>query len=87
MAARRGRRDAQGTRVEDRRRTRLGEQLGLPFEDNLQRWLLDHPDIIKFLNHYYVLMHFPVATSNPSPKYSLGRPMRSPARLSPRVSQ
>jgi hypothetical protein len=35
--------------------------LGLPFEDNLQRWLLDHPDIIKFLNHYYVVMHFPVA--------------------------
>ena len=35
--------------------------LGLPFEDNLQRWLLDHPSIIKFLNHYYVLMHFPVA--------------------------
>ena len=35
--------------------------LGLPFEDDLQRWLLDHPDIIKFLNHYYVVMHFPVA--------------------------
>lgn len=35
--------------------------LGLPFEDDLQRWLLDHPAIIKFLNHYYVAMHFPVA--------------------------
>lgn len=35
--------------------------LGLPFEDDLQRWLLDHPDMIRFLNHYYVLMHFPIA--------------------------
>jgi hypothetical protein len=35
--------------------------LGLPFEDDLQRWLLDHPEIIKLLNHYYVLFHFPVA--------------------------
>lgn len=35
--------------------------LGLPFEDNLQRWLLEHPDIIRALNHYYVLFHFPAA--------------------------
>lgn len=35
--------------------------LGLPFEDNLQRWLLDHPTLIKLLNHYYVLFHFPTA--------------------------
>ncbi len=35
--------------------------LGLPFEDNLQRFLLDHPTLIKFLNHYYVWLHFPAA--------------------------
>jgi hypothetical protein len=35
--------------------------LGLPFEDNLQGWLLDHPTLIKLLNHYYVLFHFPTA--------------------------
>ncbi len=35
--------------------------LGLPFEDNLQRWLLDHPSIIKALNHYYIWFHFPAA--------------------------
>lgn len=35
--------------------------LGLPFEDNLQRWLLEHPTLIKILNNYYVLFHFPTA--------------------------
>lgn len=35
--------------------------LGLPFEDDLQRWLLDHPSLIKLLNHYYILFHFPAA--------------------------
>jgi hypothetical protein len=35
--------------------------LGLPFEDNLQRWLLDHPDLIRLLNHYYIWFHFPMA--------------------------
>lgn len=35
--------------------------LGLPFEDNLQRWLIEHPPIIKSLNLYYVYMHFPAA--------------------------
>jgi hypothetical protein len=33
--------------------------LGLPFEDNLQGWLIDHPTIIRFLNHYYLWFHFP----------------------------
>ncbi len=40
---------------------RLEEWLGLPFEDNLQRFLLDHPTIIKLLNHYYIWFHFPAA--------------------------
>lgn len=40
---------------------RLEEWLGLPFEDDLQRWLLDHPSIIKALNHYYIWFHFPAA--------------------------
>ena len=35
--------------------------LGLPFEDNLQRWLLEHPTLIKMLNHYYIWFHFPAA--------------------------
>jgi hypothetical protein len=35
--------------------------LGLPFEDDLQQFLLDHPTIIKFLNHYYIWFHFPAA--------------------------
>ena len=35
--------------------------LGLPFEDNLQQFLLDHPTIIKLLNQYYVVFHFPAA--------------------------
>lgn len=33
--------------------------LGLPFEDDLQHWLIDHPTIIKTLNHYYLWFHFP----------------------------
>ncbi len=33
--------------------------LGLPFEDNLQGWLIDHPSLIKFLNYYYLWFHFP----------------------------
>ena len=40
---------------------RLEEWLGLPFEDNLQAFLLDHPNFIKFLNHYYIWFHFPAA--------------------------
>jgi hypothetical protein len=40
---------------------RLESWLGLPFEDNLQSWLLDHPTLIKLLNHYYILFHFPAA--------------------------
>ena len=35
--------------------------LGLPFEDNLQSFLLDHPTLIKLLNHYYIWFHFPAA--------------------------
>jgi hypothetical protein len=35
--------------------------IGLPFEDNLQRALLNHPDLVRFLNHYYLWFHFPVA--------------------------
>lgn len=40
---------------------RLENWLGLPFEDNLQRWLLEHPTLIKLLNHYYIWFHFPAA--------------------------
>ncbi len=39
----------------------LERWLGLPFENDLQSFLLDHPVLIKLLNHYYVWMHFPVA--------------------------
>ncbi len=35
--------------------------VGLPFEDNLQAFLLDHPTLIKSLNHYYIWFHFPAA--------------------------
>lgn len=35
--------------------------LGMPFEDNLQAFLLDHPTIIQGLNYYYVIFHFPAA--------------------------
>lgn len=40
---------------------RFESWLGLPFEDNIQRWLLDNPAIIKLLNHYYIWFHFPAA--------------------------
>lgn len=40
---------------------RFESWLGLPFEDNLQRFLLDHPSLIKVLNHYYIWFHFPAA--------------------------
>jgi hypothetical protein len=40
---------------------RFESWLGLPFEDNLQQWLLEHPTLIKLLDHYYVLFHFPTA--------------------------
>ncbi len=40
---------------------RFESWLGLPFEDNLQGFLLDHPNFIKILNHYYVWFHFPAA--------------------------
>jgi PAP2 superfamily len=40
---------------------RLENWLGLPFEDNLQSWLIDHPTLIKLLNHYYIFFHFPAA--------------------------
>lgn len=39
---------------------RLENWLGLPFEDDLQAFLLDHPTLIKLLNHYYIWFHFPV---------------------------
>ena len=40
---------------------RFESWLGLPFEDDLQAFLLDHPALIKLLNHYYVWFHFPAA--------------------------
>ncbi len=40
---------------------RFESWLGLPFEDNLQGFLLDHPSLIKVLNHYYIWFHFPAA--------------------------
>lgn len=40
---------------------RFESWLGLPFEDNLQGFLLDHPNLIKLLNHYYIWFHFPAA--------------------------
>ena len=40
---------------------RFENWVGLPFEDNLQSWLLDHPTLIKLLNHYYIFFHFPAA--------------------------
>jgi len=40
---------------------RFESWLGLPFEDDLQAFLLDHPTLIKLLNHYYVWFHFPAA--------------------------
>ena len=40
---------------------RFESWLGLPFEDDLQAFLLDHPTMIKLLNHYYIWFHFPAA--------------------------
>lgn len=40
---------------------RFEEWLGLPFEKDLQTFLLEHPSFIKLLNHYYVWFHFPAA--------------------------
>jgi hypothetical protein len=40
---------------------RLEQWLGLPFEDDLQRWLLGQPAILQTLNWYYILFHFPAA--------------------------
>jgi len=40
---------------------RLEHSLGMPFEDNIQRLLLDHEWIVKSLNWYYILFHFPLA--------------------------
>ena len=40
---------------------RFESWLGLPFEDNLQGFLLDHPTLIRMLNHYYIWFHFPAA--------------------------
>jgi hypothetical protein len=40
---------------------RFESWLGLPFEDDLQRFLLGHPTLIKLLNHYYIWFHFPAA--------------------------
>ncbi len=40
---------------------RFESWLGLPFEDDLQAFLLGHPTLIKMLNHYYVWFHFPAA--------------------------
>lgn len=39
---------------------RLENWLGMPFEDDLQAFLLDHPLLIKVLNHYYIWFHFPM---------------------------
>lgn len=39
----------------------LQRWVGLTFEDELQRWVLGHPEIVRVLNNYYVWMHFPVA--------------------------
>jgi hypothetical protein len=40
---------------------RFESWVGLPFEDNLQSWLINHPTLIKLLNHYYIFFHFPAA--------------------------
>jgi hypothetical protein len=39
---------------------RLERSLGMPFEDDINRWLVDHTWAVKGLNWYYVLFHFPV---------------------------
>lgn len=40
---------------------RLERSLGMPFEDDIQRWLIEHELIVRGLNWYYILFHFPVA--------------------------
>ncbi len=40
---------------------RLEQSLGMPFEDDIQRWLMEHEIFVKALNWYYILFHFPVA--------------------------
>lgn len=40
---------------------RLERSLGMPFEDDIQRFLLEHEILVRGLNWYYVLFHFPVA--------------------------
>ena len=40
---------------------RLEEWMGMPFEDNLQAFMLDHPTLVQGLNWYYILFHFPAA--------------------------
>lgn len=40
---------------------RLERSLGMPFEDNIQRFLIEHELIVKGLNWYYILFHFPIA--------------------------
>jgi hypothetical protein len=52
--------------------------LGMPFEDNLQGFLLDHPTLIRLLNHYYILFHFPTAIA-----MLLWLYLRHPARYVP----
>ena len=59
---------------------RLENWLGLPFEDNLQSWLIDHPTLIKLLNHYYIFFHFPAAPALNLPSYVSRSP---PFRVGP----
>lgn len=40
---------------------RLERSLGMPFEDDINRWLVEHTWAVKGLNWYYVLFHFPGA--------------------------
>ena len=40
---------------------RFEEWMGLPFEDDLQAFMLDHPTLLQGLNWYYILFHFPAA--------------------------
>jgi PAP2 superfamily len=57
---------------------RFESWLGLPFEDDLQAFLIDHPTLIKLLNHYYVWFHFPAAIA-----LLLWLYLRHPARYRP----
>ncbi len=53
--------DLQDAFANAREVVRFESWLGLPFEDNLQSFLIGHPTLIKMLNHYYIWFHFPVA--------------------------